>query len=59
MMAHPRKEGFGCFYTPNRGFSRTGMGDNSPPLEVETNHVALFATPVSVASRAFQRELAF
>ena len=46
MMAHSRKEGFGCFYTPNRGFSRTGMGDNSPPLEVETNHVALFATPV-------------
>lgn len=34
-------------------------GDNSPPREVEVKHVALFATPATVASRAFQRELAF
>jgi glutamate racemase len=34
-------------------------GDNSPPREVETKHVALFATPATVSSRAFQRELAF
>jgi glutamate racemase len=34
-------------------------GDNSPPREVAVKHVALFATPVTVASRAFQRELAF
>ncbi|KPA22335.1 Glutamate racemase [Shimia sp. SK013] len=34
-------------------------GDNSPPREVEIKHTALFATPATVASRAFQRELAF
>ncbi|WP_270729953.1 glutamate racemase [Shimia sp. Alg240-R146] len=34
-------------------------GDNSPPREVEIKHAALFATPATVASRAFQRELAF
>jgi len=34
-------------------------GDNSPPREVDVNHVALFATPATVSSRAFQRELAF
>ncbi len=34
-------------------------GDNSPPREVALKHVALFATPATVASRAFQRELAF
>jgi glutamate racemase len=34
-------------------------GDNSPPREVGLKHVALFATPATVASRAFQRELAF
>ena len=36
-----------------------GWGDNSPPREVAVKHVALFATPATVASRAFQRELAF
>jgi len=34
-------------------------GDNSPPREVAVSEVALFATPATVASRAFQRELAF
>jgi glutamate racemase len=34
-------------------------GDNSPPREVAVQHVALFATPATVATRAFQRELAF
>jgi glutamate racemase len=34
-------------------------GDNSPPRQVAVNNVALFATPATVASRAFQRELAF
>jgi glutamate racemase len=34
-------------------------GDNSPPREVAVKHVALFATPATVSSRAFQRELAF
>jgi len=34
-------------------------GDNSPPREVAVKNVALFATPSTVASRAFQRELVF
>jgi glutamate racemase len=34
-------------------------GDSSPPREVAVKHVALFATPATVSSRAFQRELAF
>jgi glutamate racemase len=34
-------------------------GDNSPPREVAVKHVGLFATPATVATRAFQRELAF
>lgn len=34
-------------------------GDNSPPREVALSHVALFATPATVSSRAFQRALAF
>ncbi|MCY4207341.1 MAG: aspartate/glutamate racemase family protein [Roseovarius sp.] len=34
-------------------------GDNSPPREVAMKNVALFATPATVSSRAFQRELAF
>jgi len=34
-------------------------GDNSPPRQVAVNNVALFATPATVSSRAFQRELAF
>ncbi|MFC6586635.1 glutamate racemase [Sulfitobacter pacificus] len=31
----------------------------TPPREVAVKHVALFATPATVSSRAFQRELAF
>ena len=34
-------------------------GDNSTPREVAVKNVALFATPATVSSRAFQRELAF
>ena len=34
-------------------------GDNSPPREVGVKQIALFATPATVRSRAFQRELAF
>lgn len=33
--------------------------DNSPPKVVELKQLALFATPATVASRAFQRELSF
>ena len=35
------------------------MGRQLPPREVAVKHVALFATPATVSSRAFQRELAF
>ncbi len=35
------------------------MGRQFPPREVAIKHVALFATPATVASRAFQRELAY
>ena len=34
-------------------------GDSSPPRQVAVKNVALFATPATVSSRAFQRELAF
>lgn len=34
-------------------------GDNAPPREVSVKQIALFATPATVATRAFQRELAF
>ena len=34
-------------------------GQNSPPQRVKVERIALFATPATVASRAFQRELAF
>ena len=33
--------------------------DNSPPRPVKAERIALFATPATVASRAFQRELAY
>ena len=35
------------------------LDDNFPPREVSVRNVALFATPAAVASRAFQRDLAF
>ena len=41
------------------GLTERQWGDNSPPREVDVKHVALFATPATVRSRAFQRELAF
>ena len=34
-------------------------GDNSPPRKVSIRDVALFATPSTVASKAFERELGF
>ena len=34
-------------------------GDNSPPRKVSIRDVALFATPATVASKAFERELGF
>ncbi len=49
----------GVFVPLIEALTERDWGDNSPPREVEVKHVALFATPATVASRAFQRELAF
>ncbi|MFC3616330.1 glutamate racemase [Lutimaribacter marinistellae] len=49
----------GVFVPLIEALTEREWGDNSPPREVETKHVALFATPATVSSRAFQRELAF
>ena len=53
------KRGLGGFVPPIEALTERRWGDNSPPREVDVKHVALFATPATVASRAFQRELAF
>ena len=49
----------GVFVPLIEAMTERQWGDNSPPREVDLKHVALFATPATVASRAFQRELAF
>ncbi|WP_424944004.1 glutamate racemase [Aliiroseovarius crassostreae] len=53
------KRVLGVFVPLIEALTERAWGDNTPPREVETKHVALFATPATVASRAFQRELAF
>ncbi|MBK5946295.1 glutamate racemase [Rhodobacter veldkampii DSM 11550] len=53
------KRVLGVFVPLIEALTEREWGDNSPPREVEVKHVALFATPATVASRAFQRELAF
>lgn len=53
------KRVLGVFVPLIEALTERNWGDNSPPREVDVNHVALFATPSTVASRAFQRELAF
>ncbi|MDJ0860073.1 MAG: glutamate racemase [Dinoroseobacter sp.] len=55
----PEKRVLGVFVPLIEALTERQWGDNSPPREVETKHVALFATPATVSSRAFQRELAF
>ncbi|WP_323782147.1 glutamate racemase [Thalassovita sp.] len=55
----PNKRVLGVFVPLIEALTERKWGDNSPPREVEVHHVALFATPATVASRAFQRELAF
>ncbi len=49
----------GVFVPLIEAMTERRWGDNSPPREVAVRHVALFATPATVSSRAFQRELAF
>src|SRR6056297_1404527 len=53
------KRVLGVFVPMIEALTERQWGDNSPPREVAMQHVALFATPATVASRAFQRELAF
>lgn len=55
----PDKRVLGVFVPLIEALVERQWGDNSPPREVAVKHVALFATPATVASRAFQRELAF
>lgn len=55
----PGKRALGVFVPLIEALTEREWGDNSPPREVDVNQVALFATPATVASRAFQRELAF
>ncbi|WP_296424322.1 aspartate/glutamate racemase family protein [Yoonia sp.] len=55
----PGKRVLGVFVPLIEALTERQWGDNSPPREVATKHVALFATPATVSSRAFQRELAF
>ena len=53
------KRVLGVFVPLIEALTERQWGDNSPPREVGVNCVALFATPATVSSRAFQRELAF
>jgi glutamate racemase len=53
------KRVLGVFVPLIEALTERHWGDNSPPREVDVKQVALFATPATVASRAFQRELAF
>lgn len=53
------KRVLGVFVPMIEALTERRWGDNSPPREVAVKHVALFATPTTVATRAFQRELAF
>ncbi|MGI3167888.1 glutamate racemase [Pseudooceanicola sp. C21-150M6] len=55
----PNKRVLGVFVPLIEALTERQWGDNSPPRQVAVNNVALFATPATVASRAFQRELAF
>ncbi len=53
------KRVLGVFVPLIEALTERNWGDNSAPREVEIKHAALFATPSTVASRAFQRELSF
>ncbi|MEM7438660.1 MAG: aspartate/glutamate racemase family protein [Pseudomonadota bacterium] len=53
------KRVLGVFVPMIEALTERAWGDNSSPREVAVRQVALFATPATVASRAFQRELSF
>jgi glutamate racemase len=52
------KRVLGVFVPLIEALTERQWGDTSPPREVSVKQVALFATPATVSSRAFQRELA-
>ncbi|MEM8572471.1 MAG: glutamate racemase [Pseudomonadota bacterium] len=49
----------GVFVPVIEDLTRRDWGDNSPPTHTGLRNVALFATPATVASEAFPRELRF
>lgn len=53
------KRVLGVFVPMIEAVTERSWGDQSAPKEVDVKQIALFATPATVASRAFQRELAF
>ena len=53
------KRVLGIFVPTIETIIERNWGDNSTPRETSVNRVALFATPATVASRAFQREFSF
>ena len=53
------KRVLGVFVPLIEALTERSWGDTSPAREVTIRNVALFATPSTVSSRAFQRELAF
>jgi len=53
------KRVLGVFVPIIEAVTERKWGDNSPPSAVTVEQLALFATPATVASRAFQRELSF
>lgn len=55
----PDKRVLGVFVPLIEALVERQWGDYSPPRQVRVNEVALFATPSTVTSRAFQRELSF
>ena len=55
----PDKRVLGVFVPLIEALTERQWGDSSPPRQVAVKNVALFATPATVSSRAFQRELAF
>ncbi len=53
------KRVLGVFVPMIEELTRRDWGDNSPPTHTGLHDVALFATPATVASGAFERELKF
>ena len=55
----PDRRVLGVFVPLIEKITEREWGDNSPPRKVSVKNIALFATPSTVISRAFERELGF